>query len=95
MTRLDDGYENPYHHRRRRTKRWRNAGLLLLFWLIGAIIIGAVLYSVNTPSAEGKRTFERPGMEVTQSQEEIERIERSVDTLAGADNLAGHVSSAV
>jgi cell division septal protein FtsQ len=64
VTRLDDGYENPYHHRRRRTKRRRNAGLIFLFWLIGAIIIGGVLYWVNAPSAGNKRTFEAPGSDV-------------------------------
>ena len=56
--------DNPYHQRRRRKKRLRNVGLILIFWLVGAVIIAAVLYSVNDPSPGGKRPIELPGQEL-------------------------------
>jgi hypothetical protein len=56
--------DNPYHRRRRRKKRLRNMGLILLFWLIGAVIIATVLYSVNDPSPGRKRPIELPGQEL-------------------------------
>ena len=55
--------DNPYHQRRRRKNRLRNLGLILVFWLIGAIIIGAVLYSVNEPGSGRKRQIELPGQD--------------------------------
>ena len=55
--------DNPYHSRRRRKKRLRNVGLILIFWLVGAIIIGAVLLSVNEPSPASKRRIELPGQD--------------------------------
>jgi len=56
--------DNPYHQRRSRKKRRRNVGLILIFWLIGAVIIGAVLYSVNEPSAGRRRQIELPGQDL-------------------------------
>ena len=55
--------DNPYHGRRQKKKLLRNVGLILIFWLIGAVIIGAVLYSVNEPGSGRRRQIELPGQE--------------------------------
>ena len=55
--------DNPYHQRQGRRKRRRNVRLILIFWLIGAVIIGAVLYSVNEPRAARPRQIELPGQD--------------------------------
>lgn len=49
--------------RRRRTKRWRNAGLIFIFWLVGALILGAVLYSMNNPAGGRKGPVQLPGQD--------------------------------
>ena len=61
MSLFDDEGENRYHPRQSRKKRRRNAGLIFLFWVVGALVIAAVLYSANRAGPAHNRPVVLPG----------------------------------